>query len=396
MKRERFASKAALAPIIVLFVVVLAGCGGGGGTNTGSGSSNSGGSGLAPGTEFVYVGDNVGAIHGFSIDSNSGVLTPVPGGPFMITTLAAASDVRLAADPSGSALYATSAGTGGPNVVAFTINPTTGALTSVAANQTLSIPAGKIAVDPKGKNAYVIPDPSGNAAEVFGFSIDSTTHGLTPLLNQPTPLLGIPHDITADPSGAFVYITFEGTPGDEIAGFSRDVNNGALSVLPGPPFANTGGDSPQAIRITPNGKFVVVANQGTSNVSVLSLATGTGVLTGVAGSPFASGNSPGPVAIDPSGNIVFVGNTGGDSLSAYTISTAGGLTPVAETPVSLGSISQPQSVAVDPSDKFVYVSIVPREVSGFTLNPSTGALTPISGSPFGVGALTRDVVVVKP
>jgi len=150
--------------------------------------------------------------------------------------------------------------------------------------------------------------------------------------------------------------------------------------------------------VTPNENFVVVANQATSNVSVLSLTIGSGVLNDVAGSPFASGNSPIPVAIDPSGNVVLVANTGGDSLSAYTISTGGALTPVAGTPVPLGAISQPQSVAVDPSDKFVYVSTIPSQVSGFTLNPSTGALTPITGSPFsiGVGTPPRDVIVLKP
>lgn len=149
--------------------------------------------------------------------------------------------------------------------------------------------------------------------------------------------------------------------------------------------------------MTPNGDFVIVANQATSNVSVLSLAIGSGVLSDVAGSPFASGNSPNGVAINPSGNIVLVTNTGGDSLSSYTLGAGGTLTPVAGTPVSLGALSQPGSVAVDPSDKFVYISNVPHEVSGFTLNPSTGALTPITGSPFSWGqGAPRDVAVIKP
>ena len=393
MNGERLIGKTALATIVALFLAVLAGCG----TSTyTTSSSNSTGGGSPPVTytEFLYVGDTVGVIHAFGVDSSSGVLTQV--GSYSVTNMAAASDVRLAADASGTAVYATSAGTGGPNVVALTVNAASGALTAVAANQTLPVPAGKIAVDPKGKNAYVIPDPSANTAEVFGFSIDPTTHGLTALANQPIALPGIPNDVTVDPSGGFVYITFQGTPGHEIAGFSRDPNTGLLTTL-GPPFANTGGDSPQGIRVTPNGDFVVAANLATSNVSVLSLAISSGVLNNVAGSPFATGNSPIPVAIDPSGNVVLVGNTGGDSLSAYTIGGGGVLNPVAGTPVPLGSISQPASVAVDPSDKFVYVSNVPHEISGFTLNPSTGTLTPITGSPFSYGAgAPRDVIVVKP
>jgi 6-phosphogluconolactonase len=394
MSEEHLLGKTALATIIALFLAVLAGCGTSTYSNS-SGNTTGGGSPPVSYTEFLYVGDNAGVIHAFGVDSSSGGLTPV--GSFSVTNAAGASDVRLAADPSGTAVYATSAGTGGPNVVALTVNAASGALTAVAVNQTLPVPAGKIAVDPKGKNAYVIPDPGANTAELFGFSIDPTTHGLTALANQPIVLPGIPNDVTVDPSGGFVYITFQGTPGHEISGFSRVPNTGLLTTL-GPPFANTGGDSPQGIRVTPNGDFVVVANLATSNVSVLSLTIGSGVLNNVASSPFATGNSPIPVAIDPSGNVVLVGNTGGDSLSAYTIGAGGVLNPVSGTPVPLGSISQPQSVAVDPLDKFVYISTIPSQVSGFTLNPSTGALTPITGSPFsiGVGTPPRDVIVVKP
>jgi len=385
VNHQHLMSKAAFATIISLLLAALAGCG----ASSNSGSDSTGGSPpLAPGTELVFVGDTFGEIHSFSVDPNSGALSLV--GSFSVTNTAAAADVRLAADPSGTAIYATSAGTGGPNVVAFTVAANTGGLTAVAANQTLPIAAGKIAVDPKGKNAYVIPDRGANAAELFGFSIDPTTHGLTELANQPITLPGVPNDLTVDPSGAFVYVTFQGTPGDEIAGFSRDLSTGLLTAM-GSTFANTGGDSPQGIRVTPNGDFVIVANQATSNVSVLSLNTTSGVLTDVSGSPFASGNSPGSIAIDPSGNVVLVGNL--DGLSVYTIGVGGVLAPVAGPPLSSGAVS----IAVDPPDKFVYVSNVPHEVSGFTLSPSTGTLTPIAGSPFSYGeGAPRDVIVIKP
>jgi DNA-binding beta-propeller fold protein YncE len=91
---------------------------------------------------------------------------------------------------------------------------------------------------------------------------------------------------------------------------------------------------------------------------------------------------------------VFVGNTGGNSLSVYTIDGAGSLTPVAGTPVALGTNAQPSSIAVDPSGKFVYVSIVPKQVAGFSIDQNTGALTPVAGSPFSVGAVTRDLAFV--
>jgi 6-phosphogluconolactonase len=396
MNRELLASKAALT-ILLMLLGVLSACGGGSnGSNTNGGGSNNGGSSLPPGTELLYAGDIVGNVHAFSVDSNTGALTSLSS--TLVTNSAAAGDVQLAADPSGAALYATSAGTGGPNVVAFTIDSSTGALTAVAANQTLPVAAGQIVVDPKGKNAYVIPKPSENTAQLWGFSIDPTTHGLSALPNQPIQLPGIPNDLTVDPSGAFVYVTFDGTPGDEIAGFSRDLNTGALSVLSGSPFANTGGDSPQGIRVTPDGKFVIVGNQATNNVSVLSLASGTGVLTNVAGSPFASGNAPTPVAIDSTGNFAFVGNVVDSSLSVYAISAAGALSPVAGTPVMLPVNAGSTSIAGDPSNKFVYIGTVPKAsgVLGFTLDAASGSLTPISGSPFTAGETLRGIVVVTP
>ena len=48
--------------------------------------------------------------------------------------------------------------------------------------------------------------------------------------------------------------------------------------------------------ITPDGKFVVVVNQGSNNLSVFSLDATTGALTPVPGSPFPSGPQPGPMA----------------------------------------------------------------------------------------------------
>jgi len=61
--------------LLCFLVAVLAGCGGGSsGTSTSNngGGSNGGGSPLPAGTELLYVGDNVGVIHGFAVDPNCG------------------------------------------------------------------------------------------------------------------------------------------------------------------------------------------------------------------------------------------------------------------------------------------------------------------------------------
>ncbi len=378
-------------------LAVLAGCGGGSSTSSTPPPPPPP---LPAGTELLYVGDNVGVIHGFAVDPNSGNLTPLP--TVAVTNQATAADVGLAADFGGMVLYATSAGVGGPNVASFIVDKNTGTLT-LSSSLALQVPPRKLAAIEG--NLYVIPDPSANAAQMFAFSINGLNAALTQL--SPTVTLpGPPHDLVVAGFGnnipSWMGLTFDGTSGGEIQGIVRQPNGGATGLQLGSP-TSSGGNSPQGIRVTPDGKFVVVANQGTSNVAVFSLDATTGALTEVPGSPFASGQQPGPVAIDPTalsglnptiGKFVFVGDTGGNSLSAYTIDSAGSLTPVIGTPIPLGANAQPTSIAVDPAGKFVYVGIVPQQIAGFTIDPTTGALTPISGSPFSVGAVTRDMVFV--
>jgi len=396
MTKERLSSKVAITTLLPLLLGVLAGCGGGGSstsTSNNGGGSNGGASTLPAGTELLYVGDNAGVIHGFAVDPNSGKLTALA-----VTNQAAAGTVRLAGDLGGKVLYATDAVTGGPNVASFLVDQTTGALTPSPGSPTLLVPPGKLVGGP---DLYVIPDTSANSAQLFSFHIDAFSAALSSA--QTFALPGVPQDLAifSSRTSFWLGIALEGTSGGEIAGVAPDSTAGVVGLVPGPP-TSTGGDNPQAIRITPDGNFVLAANQGSNNVAVFSLDATTDVLTPVPGSPFASGLNPGPLAIAPpllagisaSGKFVFVANTGDNSLSAYSIDSTGTLTPVTGSPIPLGSTAQPSSVAVDPGGKFVYVSILPQQIAGFALDASTGALTPITGSPFSVGATTSDMVFV--
>src|SRR5690348_1062990 len=131
-----------------LVLALLVGCGGGGSStppsNPGGNGGGSGGAGspLPAGTELLYVGDNVGVIHGFGVDPGSGKLTPLPTMAF--TNAPSAGDVGLAADAGGHVLYAASAGIGGPNLASFAVDQTTGILT-VASQLSLTVPVRKLA-----------------------------------------------------------------------------------------------------------------------------------------------------------------------------------------------------------------------------------------------------------
>src|SRR5260370_41817202 len=66
-------------------------------------------------------------------------------------------------------------------------------------------------------------------------------------------------------------------------------------------------------------KFAYVANENSSNVSAYTIDHTTGALTSVPGSPFAAGSLPSSVAVDPSGNFAYVANCGSNNVSAYSI-----------------------------------------------------------------------------
>ena len=225
-----------------LLLGVLAGCGGGG-SSTSTTNSPPPPSPLPAGTELLYVGDNVGVIHGFGVDPNSGKLTPIS--TVSVTNQAAAGDVGLAADLGGMVLYATSAGVGGPNVASFLVDQKTGTLT-VASQLTLSVPPRKLAAIEG--NVYVIPDPSANAAQMFAFSINGLNGALTQL--SPTVTLpGPPHDLVTAGLGegnpSWMGLSFDGTSGGMIQGIVRQPNGGATGLQLGAP-SSSGGTSPRA------------------------------------------------------------------------------------------------------------------------------------------------------
>jgi hypothetical protein len=144
---------------------------------------------------------------------------------------------------------------------------------------------------------------------------------------------------------------------------------------------------------TAGAPFAYVANSNGNNVSGYTINPTTGVLTPIAGSPFAAGFDPESVAVDPSGKFAYVANNDDNNVSGYTINpTTGVLTAIAGSPFAAGE--NPISVAVDPSGKFAYVANSgDNNVSGYTIDPTTGVLTAIAGSPFAAGTAPMSVAV---
>ena len=188
--------------------------------------------------------------------------------------------------------------------------------------------------------------------------------------------------------GTFVYTNNDRTP-NTISAFSAAAN-GALSPVPGSPFTtggNGGGGSVFAAnRITTNvvKNFLFAGNGGSDNVSAFSIDPVTGVLTTVPGSPFATGGVAGlngmSLTVTPDEKFLIVANGTSLNITVFSIAANGALSPVAGSPFASGAAGPLASAKVTSDGRFVAVSSSPGSVFMFSIS-ATGVLTPVAGSP---------------
>jgi YVTN family beta-propeller protein len=239
-----------------------------------------------PSGKFAYVassGDvwdiDFGSVVTYAINPTTGALTPTTGG-IIGTGVNGTAELfnSVAVDPSGKFAYAADGGAfpagsfgGDSSVSMYTINNTTGALTSTG-----MIAAGygpdSVAIDPAGKFAYVTNFDSN---DVSMYTIDATTGALAStgtIAAGPGPV-----SVAVDPAGKFAYVT--NWTGNDTAGsvsmYTIDATTGVLT-----PTGTIATElSPTSIAIHPSGKFAYVTNSGSNRVSMYSIDSATGTLT---------------------------------------------------------------------------------------------------------------------
>jgi 6-phosphogluconolactonase (cycloisomerase 2 family) len=398
-----------------------------------------------PSGKFVYVPNgNSNNISAYTIDSDTGALTQLQESPFA----AGQEPLSVVIDPSDSFAYVNNFNDSpGGDISGYTINATTGALTSMGSTFLARSGAMALAIAPSGKFGYVLQYT--DEIEITIFKIDATT-GIPTVDGSPFTMPGTGgFSLAMAPSGKFMYIPEDNNPGT-VGVVKVNATTGALTAVSGSPFP--GGDYPDNATVDPGGKllyvtnsaevwsykiaatgaltllnevrtagayapvslvtgstavaytpkFAYVANQGSDTVAATVSAytvAKTGHLTAVSGSPFADGGSgafayANSVTVDPSGRFAYVANEGTNDVAAYTIdASTGALTAMSGSPFA--AETNPYSVAVDPSGRFLYVANNGSyDISGFAINSSTGALTALNGSPFSTGTTSAGPVSV--
>jgi len=300
------------------------------------GPNDAGGMVADPLAKFLYVSDFTGnAIDGFAIDPATGGLTPIGGSPFPVASGNGPSGMAI--DSAGKFLFLAHANLN--SIFTFTRDVNTGALTSVPGSP---FPAGTnpfhLAVHPSNTFLYAsnYNDPTGS---ISAYSIDPTTGTLTEIGGSPfATQAGYPGPsrLAIEPLGKFLYVGLGGTVNANhfVAAFSIDPSTGVLTTVPGSPFAT--GNGPFSVAVDQSGKYLYTANSHDNTISAFTIDATTGALTSVSGSPFATGalgGFPFALAMDPAGMFLYTANQGSDNISGLSINaTTGTLTSITGSP----------------------------------------------------------------
>ena len=271
---------------------------------------------------YLYVAnDGSNEVSAWRVDPGSGRLSAIPGAPFK----AGKSPSALAVHPSNQFLY--TADFDSASVSAFRIDPANGALTAISTFPVAAIP-GSVAIHPSGRFLYVTSAVQPGTSVVQAYAIDTSTGALS-VLGAPIAPVGFPASVVVDRFGKFVYFISNGIEAYAVGA------SGTLTAVPGSPFAAT---SARQLALAPDGKFMYVFSRSARTVSVFSIDRNTGALA-AAGSPYAVGSNPRSIRVTPSGRFLLVADPGSlvdngtDQIRVYAIDKASGaLAPIAGSP----------------------------------------------------------------
>ncbi len=195
------------------------------------------------------------------------------------------------------------------------------------------------------------------------------------------------HWIDVSPDNRFVIVADLGT--DKLMVYRFDATKGTL--LPNdPPFVKlTPGVGPRHPEFSPDGRFLYVVNEMQSGVTVLSYDKTKGVLKELQNismlpKDFTAENTAAEIQIDRQGKFLYASNRGHDSIAAFAINPKNGTLTFIEAASTQGK--EPRYFAIDPSGKFLLAANQnSNSIAVFRIDAKTGRLT-ATGKTYPVGA----------
>jgi 6-phosphogluconolactonase len=237
---------------------------------------------VSPGGSTLVVGDYPGPLASFHITAVSA--GAAAGSPYAT----GASSVSSAFSQDGAYIYAGGVGT---NIAGFSVNANTGILTPLSGspfNSGGNIPVA-LATDNAGR--LFVSNYISNQIRIF-----TTSDGvLSPVLGNPF-VSGLTDALHGQlhPDGYYMVADFVGNR----VGVYRISGSGPLTTLApvsGSPFAS-GGSSTGALALNRNGVFLFAANRTSRNITIFAVDKETGSLNGVSIQPPQTAGTTGPIS----------------------------------------------------------------------------------------------------
>ena len=326
-------------------------------------------------SQYAYVanlaGDSIGA---FRVQGD-GSLLPLAGSPLALPAGSSPRSVRV--DPHGRFLAVALI----DRLATYAIDPATGALTPRDQSAAVGSGAIDLALDSSGRRAYLTFDAPTH--RVQGFDLDASG-AIVATDGRPSQTTDRPFGIVVDAHGRTAFVGHYG---------SGDVLRSDLfgpTPAPGDPWfierlaggVRVPAQGPAALALAENDTSLYVANDGAATLTALRVGNRGGLTSG--GADIATGARPLGVAADPAGRFVYVANFGSNNISAYRRAAGTGvLTAVAGSPFAATGFSGPRAIAVDASGRFVYTAnfgfdgvSYRSSVSAYEIDTGSGALQP--------------------
>lgn len=352
-------------------------------------------------------------------------------GPVVFAAIAILSGCLGTSSSSSQTGYLYVAGQGNASLAAFSIDVNTGDLSAIGTPAASAAAPSAMVMTPDGNTLFVANNPgAGTNGTISAFSVNAD--GTVAAAGTPQTAGISPAGLAMDPAGKFLFVANQGTfaacsptspPDNSVQVFSIQ---GTTLTAAGTPVgiclpqagspSSSNGAGPTALAVTPDSKYLYVANQFNNSVSVFSIGS-DGSLTEAFGSassssPFATGVSPSAVTVTPDGAFLYVANFGSNSISEFAICDAsvtscsdpnnpdGSLKQVSGSPISTGIgpvalTTSPASIYTNNGSPEAYLYVADRssnQISEYKISTVTGTLSTLSSGTISTGSNPVSVV----